>query len=65
MKTVSKTACRRSRRWRSFAFASHGGSNQKTGFAPAAHPGAWTMVSNVLDQEATRRSPTAPMRRAA
>jgi hypothetical protein len=42
------------------AFASHGGSNQKTGSLQQRIQGTWTMVSNVLDQGGTKSEPYGP-----
>src|SRR6266849_4051610 len=42
------------------AFASHGGGNQKTGSLQQRIQGAWTMVSNVLDQGGSKSEPYGP-----
>src|SRR4051812_23026051 len=43
----------------SIAFASHGGT-QKTGSLQQQVQGAWTMVSNILDQGGTKTEPYGP-----
>ena len=60
MKTVSKTALPALAAVALVAFASHGGSNQKTGSLQQRIQGAWTMVSNVLDQGGNKTEPYGP-----
>jgi len=60
MKTVSKTALPALAAVALVAFASQGGSNQKTGSLQQRIQGAWTMVSNVLDQGGNKTEPYGP-----
>jgi hypothetical protein len=57
MKTIYRTALPALAAVALVAFASHGGSNQKTGSLQQQVQGTWTMVSNVLDQGGNKTEP--------
>ena len=60
MKTICRTALPALAAVALVAFASHGGSNPKTGSLDKQLLGTWTMVSNVLDQEGKKTEPYGP-----
>jgi len=60
MKTICRTALPALAAVAFVAFASHGGSNQKTGSLQQRVQGTWTLVSAVLDQEGKKSEPFGP-----
>ena len=60
MKTIYRTALPALAAVALVAFASHGGSNEKTGSLQQQVQGTWTMVSNVLDQGGNKTEPYGP-----
>jgi len=60
MKTICRTALPALAAVAFVAFASHGGSNQKTGSLKQRVQGTWTLVSAVLDQEGKKSEPFGP-----
>jgi hypothetical protein len=57
MKTIYRTALPALAAVALVAFASHGGSNEKTGSLQKSVQGTWTMVSNVLEQGGNKTEP--------
>ena len=60
MKTIRRTTLPALAAVALVAFASHGGSNQKTSSLKQRLRGSWTMVSAVLDQGGTKSEPFGP-----
>src|SRR5258705_13110432 len=60
MKTIRRMALPNLAAVALVAFASHAGSKQQTGSLQGQIQGAWTMVSNVLDQGGNKTEPYGP-----